>query len=244
MDTPKQSVSLTNEKYRDYRNTVMLQIIMATSGMVLSGWLLEGPSTAMGKFITLIFSIFGAIYFYLLWDMMRNFTTRKWLIYLILGVLIVLWTSGVLVEFPYFEVIHVPNRQLYLLILHATLFPIEITVISYAVRDIFTGEFLTKDKLWGSACVFLMIALAFASLYDMIIIVNPGALGETIPLGLPNYSACIGYSLSILGGIDPGYPNAIKLIRSIGILESVWSNLFVVLIIGNLMGMPRAPKEN
>ena len=73
------------------------------------------------------------------------------------------------------------------------LFPIEITVISFAIRDIFSGEYLTVDKLWGSACIFLMIAISFGSLYDLICIVKPGSLGAPIELGLANYSiACVG----------------------------------------------------
>jgi hypothetical protein len=42
--------------------------------------------------------------------------------------------------------------------------------------------------------------------------------------------------------MDPGHPNASRLIRNISVLEAVWGNLFVVLVIGKLMGLPRPPK--
>lgn len=48
----------------------------------------------------------------------------------------------------------------------------------------------------------------------------------------------------MLGSIDTGYPNAIKLIKNIAILEAVWGNLFTVLIIGKLMGLPRKEASN
>jgi len=44
--------------------------------------------------------------------------------------------------------------------------------------------------------------------------------------------------------MDPGHPNAARIIRNISVLEALWSNLFVVLIIGKLMGLPRPPKPD
>jgi hypothetical protein len=128
------------------------------------------------------------------------------------------------------------------MIIHSLLFSIEVTVIAFAIRDIFSGEYLTPDKLWGAACVFLLTGQTFGSLYDLICIAKPGSLGQLIELGFANYSQCVTYSMGILGGMDPGFPNVSTLIRNISILEAVWSNLFVVLIIGKLMGLPRPPK--
>jgi hypothetical protein len=166
------------------------------------------------------------------------------LVRLYLVVLIGIVCIGTLVEFPYYAILEVPNRQLYLLTIHGLLFPIEVTVIAFAIRDIFSGEFLTPDKLWGSACIFLMIGISFGSLYDLICIVSPGSLGVALGMGLPNYSECVRYSLCILGGLDPALPNASRLIRNISVIEAVWSNLFVVLIIGKLMGLPRPSKTD
>jgi asparagine N-glycosylation enzyme membrane subunit Stt3 len=235
---------LQKEKQKDYRNVVVIQIIIIVLGLTLSEFLLSGPESPPAKLVTTIFSFFGAAYAFLLWDLLRNFTRSRLIINLYLGVLSGIVVTGVLVEFPYYNIIEVPDRQLYLLTIHGLLFPIEVTVIGFAIRDIFTGEYLTPDKLWGSACVFLMIGISFGSLYDLICIIKPGSLGEPLDLGLTNYSACVTYSFSILGGLDPGHPNASRLIRNISVIEAVWSNLFVVLIIGKLMGLPRLPKPD
>lgn len=233
---------LQREKQKDYRNIVTIQIIIIVLGLTLSDFLLSGSHTPGGKFVTTLFSFFGAVYAFLLWDLLRNFTKSKLLIDTIFVVLIAIVVIGTLVEFPYYKILEVPDRQLYLLGIHSLLFPIEVTVISFAIRDIFTGEYLTPDKLWGAACVFLMIGISFGSLYDLICIIRPGSLGESIELGLANYGECVTYSFSILGGMDPGHPGALKLIRNISVIESVWGNLFVVLVIGKLMGLPRPPK--
>jgi hypothetical protein len=231
------------EKQRDYRNVVLVQIIIIVFGLTLTEFLSGGSKTDLAKPIITIFSVFGVTYAFLLWDMLKNFTESKILIRLYFIVLIGITVMGTLVEFPYYTILEISNRQLYLLVIHGLLFPIEVTVISFAIRDIFSGEFLTPDKLWGAACVFLMTGISFGSLYDLICIVRPGSLGKEIESGLPNYAECVTYSLSILGGADGGYPDVSRLIRNIGVLESVWSNLFVVLIIGKLMGLPRPPKD-
>jgi hypothetical protein len=230
------------EKQKDYRNVVINQVVIIILGLTISEFLLDGASTPAGKLVATIFAFFGVLYSFLLWDLLRNFTTNNILINVYLFVLLGIVMGGLMVEFPYYKIIHVPDRQLFLLVIHSLLFPIEVTIIGFAIRDIFSGEYLTIDKLWGSACIFLMIAISFGSLYDLISTAKPGSLGAPFELGWANYSECITHSLSIVGGLDPNHPNASRLIRNIGILEAVWSNLFVVLIIGKLMGLPRPPK--
>jgi len=233
----------TNEKQKDYRNLVLIEIVIIVLGLTLSEFLLEGTSTPTSKFVITIFSFFGVLYAFLLWDLLRNFTTSKRLIRIYLIVLIATIGTGILGEFPYYTILDIPNRPLYLLIIHTILFAMEVTVISFAIGDLFSGEYLTPDKLWGAACVFLMTGQTFGSLFDLICIMKPGSLGTNTELGFANYSQCVTYSMGILGGMDPGFPNVSTLIRNISILEAVWSNLFVVLIIGKLMGLPRPPKE-
>ena len=157
-------------------------------------------------------------------------------------VLVGIVVTGTLVEFPYYQIIYIANRQSYLLTIHSLLFPIEVTVIAFAIRDIFSGGFMTGDKLWGAACIFLMIGISFGSLFDLITIIKPGALGANIELGLPNYSECVTYSFCILGGVDPGLEPT-RLIRNISTIEAVWGNIYGMLIIGRLLGLPRKEED-
>lgn len=229
---------LQREKAKDYRNVVLIQIVIIVFGLTLSEPLLTDSKSEASKFIISIFSLFGALYAFLLWDLLRNFTANKILIGTILTVLTSLVVTGILVEFPYYQIIHVPDRQAYLLIIHSLLFPIEVIVIAFAIHDIFSGGFMTSDKLWGAACIFLMIGISFGSLFDLITIINPGTLGADIELGLPNYSECVTYSFCILGGVDPGLEPT-RLIRNISTIEAVWGNIYGMLIIGRLLGLPR-----
>ena len=232
------SSELQLEKAKDYRNVVIIQILIIVFGLTLSGPLLEDSRSETSKAIITIFSFFGTVYTYLLCDLLRNFTKNKTLLRILFTLLILTIGVGLLSEFPYYKVLDIENRQALLLTVHGLLFPIEVTVIAFAIRDIFSGGYLTPDKLWGAACVFLMVGISFGSLYDLLTIANPGGLGANIELGFPNYSECVTFSFCILGGIDPAY-EPIKLIRNISTLEAVWGNLYAMLIIGKLLGLPR-----
>lgn len=235
---------LQNEKRKDYRNVVLNQIIIIVLGLTLSEFLVEGAQTTpASKFVISVYTFFGGVYSFLLWDLLRDFTQNKILINTVFVVLLTILVVGILTEFPYYKVLHFEDRQTFLLSLHAPVFVIEVTIIGFVIRDIFSGEYLTPDKLWGSACSFLMIGISFGSLYHLICILRPGSLGDNLDIGFANYSECAAYSMSILGGAEPGHPDAIKLIKNISTIEAVWSNLFVVLIIGKLMGLPRPPKS-
>lgn len=235
------SEELTREKQKDYRNIVVIQIIIAVTGFSLAEVLFQEPSLARNLTITLL-SGFSAVYAFLLWDLLRNFTNNQVLIRGILGLLTVIVVFGTMVEFPFYQILEFENKQVPLLIIHGLLFPVEITIISFALRDLFSGKYISSDKLWGAACVYLMIAISFGSLYDLINIMRPGSLGADLPLGLPGYLECLYYSFNILGGLDTVYNDPTRLVRNLGVVEAVWGNLFVVLIIGKLLTMPRKPE--
>lgn len=226
------------EKKKDYKNVVIIQIIIIISGLVLSTTLDYQNPTFTDKLIITLFSGFGAFYSFLLWDLLKDFTTNKWLVGIFFVILVVIVSMGLAGEFPFYKIIEFKNRQAYLFALHAGLFPIEVTVIAFAIRDLFSGNSFTQSKLWGAAAVYLMIGISSASLYDLINIAHPGILGKNFSLGLESYSEFIYYSFNILGGLDTAYPNPVPLLRNLAVVEAVWGNLYAILIIGKLLGLP------
>jgi hypothetical protein len=216
----------------------MVQILIIVSGFLLSGFL-ETDGLAQ-KLVISLFSVFGLVYAFLLWDLLRNFTANRILLAGFFITLSLLVLFGFLTEFPFYHVIELPNRRLFFIVFHATLFPIEATIIGFAIRDLFSGnEKLHDNKLWGAACVYLMIGITFGSIYDFINVAAPGSFGTAIPEGWLSYTEAIYYSFNILGGLEPDYVPSNKLIRNLGVLQAVWANLFAILIIGKLFTLPR-----
>ena len=102
---------LSLEKQRDYRNIVIVQVVIIVFGLTLTEFLQGGSKTDIAKPIITVFSVFGVTYAFLLWDLLKNFTKNKLLLQLFFVVLIGITLTGMLVEFPYYTVIEIQNRQ-------------------------------------------------------------------------------------------------------------------------------------
>ena len=85
---------LQREKQKDYRNIVIIQIIMTILGMTLSEIIIRDSKSAEGKLVITVYVTFAATYAFLLWDLLRNFTASKWLINTIFVVLLVIVITG------------------------------------------------------------------------------------------------------------------------------------------------------
>ncbi len=236
----KSSAEMQAEKIKDYKHIVALQAAIIISALLLKDILaMSGMSVATSNaWRDVLFLLFGGLYVFILWDILRNFTNNKSLVItLLVFIIAALGLASVTVN-PFFQIQTNENQlRLSLFFIHAVLFAVETIVILHSIYDIFSGNRLSKEKIWGSACIFLMIGISFGSVYDLINIIQPGCMGVPLPLGLESYTACISYSMTIIGGHE-AYPDAIPLIMNIGVIEAVWSNLFVVLLVGRLLGKP------
>ena len=93
---------LSLEKQRDYRNIVVVQVVIIVFGLTLTEFLQGGSKTDIAKPIIMVFSAFGVTYAFLLWDLLKNFTKNKLLLRLFFLVLLGITLVGSLVEFPYY----------------------------------------------------------------------------------------------------------------------------------------------
>jgi hypothetical protein len=234
---------LAHEKKRDFRNVVILQISIIISAILLKDAFEMLGITNSYIIRDCIFLLLGGVYVLVMWDMLRNFTQNKFIISALFIIIIGSYILALVIVNPIFPLYSTEKEQQpYLFFIHMVLFTIEITVMYFAILDLFSGSKMSEEKLWGSTCIFLMIAIAFGSLFDLINIANPGAMGTPLKLGLESYTACIAHSLTVIGGQDSMYPESMSIIKGISIIESVWANLFIVLLVGRLLGQPDAEK--
>lgn len=237
---------LNEEKRKDFRNIVFLQMLIIVSAMLLKEILaISGVNLATSNTIRdFLFLVTGGSYVFVLWDLLRDLTKNNTLlvgmfILILFGLGVAFFAVNPLYDF-------FPNedaKRPYLFFVHSALFIVESTVIYHCVYDIFSGKKLSVEKIWGSACIYLMIGISFGSVYDLIHIVHPESMGIPLAQGLESYTVCIYYSMTIIGGHD-AFMDAIPLIQNIGIIEAVWSNLFIVLLVGRLLGKPDATDDD
>jgi hypothetical protein len=227
--------ALQREKLKDYRNVVTIQGIVLVLIMTLEDVVGITGVTGAQKYVFLLFMGFAGLYLLLLWDMMKNFTSNLLVLRGALVVLLAMFVLGVLGENPFQRML--PEPRPFYIFIHINLVAIQLYVMVLAVQDIFSGVRLTSDKLWGSACVYMMAGFAFGDIYDLLNLINPGCFGMEIPVGFSSYLAGVFYSFSTLGGLDAGYPQQSRLVHNIAVIQSVQANLYLVFLIGRILGM-------
>jgi hypothetical protein len=225
---------LTDEKIHDFRRLTIIQgALIATLFLLNVFTFLDFPyHTEVAE--SIFFAALG-FYVFLLWDMLRNYTSSKTIILLnfifIMGVFLV----GFVAVNPFFPMPVTRSYRVVLACIQFCLLAVECTVIHYTVLEFFKKDLGMPVRLWGAACIYLMIALAFGSAYELVCILEINCMGIDIPLQTLGLMKRIEFSLMVLSGMDNPYTNAAGMIFSLGTIEAVWGQLFVVLIVGRLL---------
>ncbi|MBI3928057.1 MAG: hypothetical protein HY319_21115 [Armatimonadetes bacterium] len=216
---------LMDEKRRDYRNAVFVQVSIVAIALLVAD---VGRTPAWYFFLAAT-----GTYLFLLWDMLRNFTARRWLARTLLAVVVGLFAVTVGVN-QFGWTFGLDPRQVNL-----GLFVISLAaqglVIGHAIADLFDSPRNTVDKLWGSACVYFMSGIFFASLFHILNLLHGDLFGQAVGTGHEAFFEAIYLSFNSLVGLDSAYPNASHLLRNLTVLEGIWGQLYLVLLIGRVL---------
>lgn len=224
------------EKKKDYRRAVVVQILFLCLVLLADEALKLVGLGERGVLFDGTFHLVGAVYLVLLCDMLRNFTRSVWLVrgsFVLLALaFLVMVCVNLLFDFP-------PGTRANLrLFAHGTLAIVQLEVIAFAIRDLFRGSHRATDRLWGTACIYFMSGFAFASVYATILMLQPAAFGNPLPPDAYVFFETTYLSFNALVGLDTAYPNATRLVRNLALLEGLWSQLYLVLLIGRLLTPP------
>lgn len=183
----------------------------------------------------LLFFGFLGIYVLLLWDLLRFYTKSKELVMfsfiIIMGIFFV---STVLIN-PFYPLLN-PSQFRYVgTFIQSALLGVEVLVIFFTMREFFQKDLGMDIKIWGAASLYLMIGISFGSIYELICIFDPDCLGTGLDFSASALMDRISYSIMILSGLDNPYENITEAVTNMSIIESLWGNLFVVLIVGRLL---------
>jgi hypothetical protein len=221
------------EKKKDYRRAVVIQIVFLVLVLLADEGLRIVGVGSRGVLFDGVFHMVGAVYLIALCDMLRNYTRSVWIVRGSFFLLAVAFSIMVGVNLL-FDAAPGPRATLRL-IAHGTLALVQIEVILFAIRDLFKGRLRATDRLWGTACIYFMSGFAFASVYATILMLHPSAFGSPLPTDAYVFFEAAYLSFNALVGLDTSYPNATRLVRNIALLEGLWSQLYLVLLIGRLL---------
>jgi hypothetical protein len=235
----EQARLLSIEKRKDYRNVVFVQVAMMVIALVA-----EDLVSALGwkhseSLMWLVFEAMSAIYLYLMWDLLKNFTRKKR--YLRFGMVWVLtiFIGSWLNNNVFYSPASGPKINA---IFHFAVSLLEGVNIALATRDLLSGPRNTVDKLWASAAIYFLFGFAFSNIFSCIHLVQPDAFGPLTDGKLVGYFEGLYLSFTALSGCDNAYGNLSHLVRNLSLLEATIGQLYLVLLIGRVL-LPEEPAE-
>src|SRR6478609_7137408 len=134
---------LDHEKSLDYRNIVIVQVLIISSALLLKDILaISGLDKSISVMVRdTIFLTLAAIYVFWLWDHLRNLTHNNTLVIFIFILVMLGYGFSLVVVNPFYKVIPDQNEQRpYLFLIHLMFFTVEATVIYHSILDIFSGK--------------------------------------------------------------------------------------------------------
>jgi hypothetical protein len=225
---------LSDEKIQDFKRLLIAQGLIVGSLFLLELFSHLGFPYHTQIAESIFFAVLG-FYVFLLWDMLRNYTSSRKIILLnfifIMGVFLI----GVIAVNPFIPMPITQSYRIVLASIQGCLLAVECTVIYFTLMEFFKKDLGMSMRLWGAACIYLMIGLAFGSAYELLCILEIQCMGIDIPLQTMGLMKRFEFSLMVLSGMDSPYGNANGMIFSLGTIEALWGQLFVVLIVGRLM---------
>jgi hypothetical protein len=232
LDAPQDSPALREEKRKDYRNVVLLQICMMCVALFAGDCLKLVGVTDPDPWTWLVYQTLAGGYLYLLWDMLRNFTRRPLVIFGILCLEIAIFLGAVVLNNFFHDIAHIDQINASL---HFGLFAVEVLTIYVALRDMFEGPLQTIDKLWASGAIYFLAGFAFANLFNIVQLLDHQAYGTVGPVDHTSYFEGLYLSFTSLSGADNMYVNRGHLVRNLCMLECTFGQLYLVLLISRVL---------
>lgn len=230
-------IQIKSLKLRYFKYAIFSQFMMAFEALLnedLIHMALE-PSEVSKSIGEMIFLVTTIWYMFCLYRMVRTFDTNVKVVNGMYILLVTAFVMGAVLASPGVEIVDPTTKRLILFGVQVCLYSSFCMIIYYSIIEIFGDNSNMEERMWGSAAIFLMIAISFASLYDIVCLVYPNATGILHEMRFHSYMMCVAYSLNVIGALDTTFPDAIPIIKDISILEAVWSHLFGVLLVGRLL---------
>ncbi|MFI5171302.1 MAG: hypothetical protein ACHQFW_02870 [Chitinophagales bacterium] len=227
-------------KTKNYRQVALIEILLIFFVLIM-GDLTKSISESRGdQIVTSVLLILEAFYLLLLFQLVRFLQSNTMFAKIFMGFIIVVFILSFIALNPFVEI--VADKIPWLIAVHIILCSMECFVIGLGLRDIYDVDLRIAERLWGSVAVYLLIALGWASFYEIIVLATPTGLGVSLTPGYQTYSESLYYSLCSISGTGTVYTNPSHLVRNLALIEAVWGVLFLVMLIGRLFSLPSKEK--
>ncbi len=211
------------------------QVVFIIFSLVLFQVYERYPSRENFLIYTFSFALVGLVATWLMYSMIRNFSTDKRLIRFVFATFFISFCTGIFATNPLDPLPFDSSLYLILVLINQVgSFFSFLFILVLMIRDIFARSHATRYRLVGAACIYFNIGIVFTFVYATINVLVPNAMGLGLPADFISYMHCVNYSFTTLAGIDPPY-QVDGVIQSVAVIESLVANLYIVLLIGRLL---------
>lgn len=222
-------------KSAEYRRIAVIQTILIIFGLLLDDVLAFFSLGDLRGYFLPIHLLMTASYFFLLWTVLKGLVESRALIISTFVTLIGVFVSFIILESPLNFL--VPDRVHGLVVGHSLFVVIESLVIVRVFKDVFAPRKVTTNNLWGAVSLLFMFAITFASIYNIIFLVQPGCVGLEMRPGFDTFSEALYTSLVAVIGNSPEYPTVSEFIRDVVTIEGFGGAMYLVILMGRMIGM-------
>jgi len=222
-------------KKKHYQQLIVLQAIMILLIMIAFQALNEIGIKDINNILTPIFGIMGILLSYVMWSMIRQFTKNPFIIISSLICLFSRFAIAIFINSNLLESLsEVQKDRLVILSILLSIYGMSVMML-FMIQDIFNEEHEITYRLWGAGCIYILIGPLFGNVYNLVEILQPGSIGITGADMSSKLMHSMTHSMYIISSLDSKYEHVSGLIRNISVIESIFINLYIVLLVGRLL---------
>lgn len=223
-------------KTKNYRKVAVIEIALIFLVLILGDIIVKLDFDNPHTLVSAILLIPEAIYLIILFQLAKLLNPDKRIQTVIKIAIAFIFIISFIALNPFVDVTAIKVNLL--IATHLLLCGIECYIIGMGLRDIYAENLHITERLWGSVAIYLLIALGWASFYEVFLLLDHSSLGVYLEPGYQTYAESVYFSLCSLSGTGSAYPNPTHVIRNLALIESVWGVLFLVMLIGRLFSLP------
>lgn len=229
-----------HKRSKNYQHVAVIEIALIFFVLVMGDLATAIAGSIADKLVTCVLLVLEGVYLLLLLRLSYLLSdSKKMHLWLKISAGIIFILSLIALN-PFISI--VPDKVPWLMAVHLILCSVECIIIALGLKDIYSQNLHITERLWGSVSMYLLIALGWGSLFELLVLAMPASLGVILQPGYQSYAESLYQSLCSLSGTGSVYTSPSHILRNLSLIESVWGVLFLVMLIGRLFSLPSAEK--
>jgi len=222
-------------KLKDYKLLLVGQLLMLVHFLVVSEIITRYPFPLHIEIFVAVTFILSSSLNYIGYQLLKVYTHEKQILNWVFVMITVGMVLGVYLGSPWGELTYPDFYKAINIVSSIALLLAFAVILYFMVNDIFNEHHDIIYRLWGAACIYLLLGILFGNLYFVLEVLFPAEFGTISSADIRHFVKCYNMSFYVLSGIDQPYEEMSRMVRNVTVVESIFSNLYIVLLVGRLL---------